>query len=94
LKEKIKGKKKLGRRRKELLDDFKGTAVYWNLKEKALDLAPKTTRFGRGYRAETDYVMKMKTQDLMIKMEPTLTIDTGRGIIHGLSSVRGSESFL
>ena len=64
------------------------------MKEKALYLAPKTTRFGRGYRAETDYVMKMITEDLMIKMEPTLTVDTGRGIIYGLSGVRGSESFV
>jgi hypothetical protein len=64
------------------------------LKEKALDLTPRTTRFGRGYRADTDYVMKMITEDFMIKVEPTLTVDTGRGKIYGLSSVRGSESFL
>jgi hypothetical protein len=75
LKNKIEGKKKRGRRRKELLDDFKGTTVYWNLKEKALDLPPKTTRFGRGYRAEREYVMKMIIEDLMIKMERSIPVE-------------------
>jgi hypothetical protein len=64
------------------------------LKEKALDGTLRTTRFGRGYGAETDYVMKMITEDLMIKVEHTLTVDSGRGKIYGLSSVHGSDSFL
>lgn len=89
--EKGEGTKKRGRRRKELLDDLKGTTVLWNLKEEALDLTPKTIRFGRGCRAETDYVMKMITEYFMIKVEPTLKVDTDRGKIYGLSSVRGSE---
>jgi hypothetical protein len=40
-----------GKRRKNLLDDFKETRrkVYWKLIEKILDCALCRTRFGRGY---------------------------------------------
>jgi hypothetical protein len=38
-----------GRRRKQLLDDFKETRRYWNLKEEALDRTFWRTCFGRGY---------------------------------------------
>jgi len=68
--------------------------VYCNLKEKALDPTLRTARFERGYKAQTDYVMKIITEDFMIKVEPTLTVDTDRGKIYGLSNVRGSESSL
>jgi hypothetical protein len=39
---------RLGRRRKQLLDD-KGKRRYWKLKEEALDRTQWRTRFGRGY---------------------------------------------
>jgi hypothetical protein len=64
------------------------------LKEKALDRTLRTTRFGRSYGAETDYVMKMITEDFMIKVETMLTVDSSRGKIYSLSSVHGSDSFL
>jgi predicted AlkP superfamily pyrophosphatase or phosphodiesterase len=38
-----------GRRRKQLLDDFKEKRRYWKLKEEALDRTVWRTRFGRGY---------------------------------------------
>jgi hypothetical protein len=43
--ERINLKGRRGRRRKQLLDDLKGTRGYWKLKEEALD----RTSFGRGY---------------------------------------------
>jgi hypothetical protein len=39
-----------GRRRKQLLDDFKETRGYWKLKEAGLDRNIWRTRFGWGYR--------------------------------------------
>ena len=36
-----------GRRRIQLLDDFKEKRVYWKLKEEALDRSLRRTRFGR-----------------------------------------------
>jgi len=38
-----------GRRRKQLLDDFKEKKGYWKLKEDVLDRTLLGTRFGRGY---------------------------------------------
>ena len=38
-----------GRRRKQLLDDLKGTRGYWKLKQEALDRTVWRTDFGRGY---------------------------------------------
>jgi hypothetical protein len=38
-----------GRRRKQLLDDLKGTRGYWKLKEEAVGRTMWRTRFGRGY---------------------------------------------
>jgi hypothetical protein len=40
---------RLGRRRKQLLDDLKEKRSYWKLKEEALYRTLWTTRFGRGY---------------------------------------------
>jgi hypothetical protein len=45
----IEGKGRRGRRRKQLLDDFKGMRRYWKLKQDALDIPLWRTRFGRGY---------------------------------------------
>jgi hypothetical protein len=45
----IEGKKEGGKRRKQLLDDLKGTRRYWNLKEEALDRTLWRTCYGRGY---------------------------------------------
>jgi hypothetical protein len=38
-----------GRRRKQLLGNFKEKRRYWKLKEEALDRTLWITRFGRGY---------------------------------------------
>jgi hypothetical protein len=38
-----------GRRRKQLLDDFKEKRRYWKLKEEAADRTMWRTRLGRGY---------------------------------------------
>jgi hypothetical protein len=38
-----------GRRRKQLLDDFKKNTGYCKLKYEVLDLTQQKTRFGRGY---------------------------------------------
>jgi len=38
-----------GRRRRQLLDDVKGTSTYWILKEEALDLILRRSGFGRGH---------------------------------------------
>jgi hypothetical protein len=40
---------RLGRRRKQLLDDLKEKKRYWKLKEEALDCILWRTRFGRSY---------------------------------------------
>jgi hypothetical protein len=42
------------RRRKQLLDDLKRERGYWKLKEEALDLSLRKTRFGRGYGLSSD----------------------------------------
>jgi hypothetical protein len=46
---KIRGTRRRGRRRKQLLDDFKEVRRYWNLKEEAQDRTLWRTQFGRGY---------------------------------------------
>jgi len=38
-----------GRRRRKLLDDFKGRKVYSHLKEEALDRTVRRAGFGRGF---------------------------------------------
>ena len=38
-----------GRRRKQLLDDFRETRGYWNLKEEVLELSLLETCFGGAY---------------------------------------------
>jgi hypothetical protein len=45
----IEATRRRGRRRKQLLDDFKEKRRYWKLKEEALDRILWRTRFGRGY---------------------------------------------
>jgi hypothetical protein len=49
---KIEGRIKMtvrrGRRRRQLLDDVKGTSTYWILNEEALDLILRRSGFGRG----------------------------------------------
>jgi hypothetical protein len=53
IEEKLEGRIKmmwrLGRRRKQLLDDLKEKRRYWKLKEEALDRTLWRTRLGRGY---------------------------------------------
>ena len=44
-------KERSGRRRKQLLDDFKEKRCYCKLKEEALDRALWRLRCGRGYRS-------------------------------------------
>jgi hypothetical protein len=46
---KIEGKRRRGRRRKQLLDEHKGKGRYLYLKEEALDCILWRTRFGIGY---------------------------------------------
>jgi hypothetical protein len=46
---KIRGKRRRGRRRKQLLDDLKEARRYWNSKEEAQDRILWRTQFGRGY---------------------------------------------
>jgi hypothetical protein len=48
LEERIEMTGRRGRRRKQLLDDFKEKRGYWKLKEEALDRTMWRTRFGRG----------------------------------------------
>jgi hypothetical protein len=50
-----------GRRRKQLLDDFKEKRNYYKLKEEALDRILWRTRFGRGYGPVVDYIMNEST---------------------------------
>jgi hypothetical protein len=50
--------RKLGRRRKKLLDDLKNRRGYCHLKEEALDRTVWRNRFGRGYGpvvSQTEY---------------------------------------
>jgi hypothetical protein len=46
---KIRGSRRRGRRRKQLLDDLKEPRRYWKLKEEAQDLTLWRTQFGRAY---------------------------------------------
>jgi hypothetical protein len=46
---KIEGRRKRGRKRKQLLDDFKEKRRYWELKEETVDNTVWETCFGRGY---------------------------------------------
>jgi hypothetical protein len=46
---KIRGTRRRGRRRKQLLDDLKEARRYWKLKEEAQDRTLWRTQFGRGY---------------------------------------------
>ena len=45
---KVEGKKRQGRRRKQLVDEFKKKKIYWNMKEEELSRAVWRIRFGRG----------------------------------------------
>jgi hypothetical protein len=67
---KIEGMERRGRRRKQLLDDFKETRRCWKLKEDALNCTLGRTCFGRGYgpvlRQTTDYVMMMMMMMMMM----------------------------
>jgi len=45
----IEGKRRLGRRRKDLLDRVNKENGYWNVKEEALDRSAWRTLYGRGY---------------------------------------------
>ena len=62
------GKRKRGKRRKQLLDDIKGKKRrYWNLKDEALDHTVWRTRFGRGCGPDArqttqrmNFLLKMK----------------------------------
>jgi hypothetical protein len=45
---KIRGTRRRGRRRMQLLDDLKEAKRYWNLKEEAQDRTLWRTQFGRG----------------------------------------------
>jgi hypothetical protein len=49
---------RLGRRRKQLLDDLKKKRGYWKLKEEALDRTPWRTHFGKGYGPTTRQTTK------------------------------------
>ena len=42
------GRRKLGRRRKQLLNEFKERRRYWKLNEETVDHTLWGTRFGRG----------------------------------------------
>jgi hypothetical protein len=42
-------KKRLGRRRKQILDGLKEESISWKMEEKALDCTFWRTRCGRGY---------------------------------------------
>jgi hypothetical protein len=59
LEERIEMTGRRGRRRKQLLDDFKEKRRYWKLKEEALDRTLWKTGFGRALRTcrKTDYRM-------------------------------------
>jgi hypothetical protein len=46
---KIEERRKLGRRRKQLLDEFKEKRRYWELKDEIVDHTLWGTCFGRGY---------------------------------------------
>jgi hypothetical protein len=46
---KIRGTRRRGRRRKQLLGDLKEARRYWKLKEEAQDRTLWRTQFGRGY---------------------------------------------
>jgi hypothetical protein len=46
---KIRGTRRRGRRRKQLLDELKKARRYWKLKEEAHDGTLWRTQFGRGY---------------------------------------------
>jgi len=45
---KIEGRRKRGRRRKQLLNEFKEKRLYWKLNEETVDHTVWGTRFGRG----------------------------------------------
>jgi hypothetical protein len=47
---KIEGMGRRGRRRRQLLDDLRGTKRYWKLKAGVLPRSVWRTRFGRGHR--------------------------------------------
>jgi hypothetical protein len=50
IEEKIEVAGRQGRRRKQLLDEFKEKREYWKFEEEVLDLTLWRTRFCRGYR--------------------------------------------
>jgi hypothetical protein len=50
---KIRGTRRRGRRRKQLLDAMKEARRYWNLKEEGQDRTLWRTQFGRGYEPVT-----------------------------------------
>ena len=67
----VKGRR--GRRRKQLLDDFKETRIYRNLKEEAPDQAVWRARFGKRLRIcrKTDY----RVNEKLIRIRGSLTFE-------------------
>jgi len=57
-----------GRRRKQLLDDFKGRKGHWKFKEEALDRTLWKSRLGRGYepglRGELSYLAPLGSEKI------------------------------
>jgi len=51
---KIEGAGRRGRRLEQMLDDVKVKTVYWNLKETALGLTLRRTRFAGGYEGKME----------------------------------------
>jgi hypothetical protein len=54
---KIRGTRRRGRRRKQLLGDRKEARRYWKLKEEAQDRTLWRTQFGRGYGLSQDRLL-------------------------------------
>ena len=56
---KIEGKKRQGRRRKQLVDYYEEKIIYWKMKEEELSRAVLRTRFGRGFGPMQEMQLKL-----------------------------------
>ena len=70
IQEKVEGTERRGRRRRQLLDDPKGTRMYLKLKEEALDRTQyRNSLWKRLYTCrKTNYVMMMMVMMMMMMM--------------------------
>jgi hypothetical protein len=89
---KIRGTKRRGRRRKQLLDDLTETRRYWKLKEEAQGRTLWRTQFGRGYRPVARQTTTWLDCSACEALKP-VTLKTAIRLVYDVSDERRASIF-